>query len=96
MMAAMTDRPLVFLIVCAASFMLPGVAHLRLGAARAGLVYLAVVLMLSTVQFGAPFVERPAEAALAVSVAFTLGWVVSLVATRSAVRLVRARSGVHQ
>jgi hypothetical protein len=72
MMAAMTDRPLFFLLVCAASFMLPGVAHLRLGAARA------------------------AEAALAVSVAFTLGWVVSLVATRSAVRLVRARSGVHQ
>jgi len=96
MMAAMTDRPLFFLFVCAASFMLPGIAHLRLGAARVGLAYLAVVLMLSTVQFGAPFVERPAEAALFVSVAFTLGWVVSLVATRSAVRLVRARSSVHQ
>ena len=76
-------------------FLVPGIAHLRLGAARTGLLYLFVVAGLSTVQFGAPFFESPAKAALAVSLSFGLGWVVSVLATRSTVRLLREQSNAR-
>ena len=80
------------LVVVAASALLPGIAHLRLGAVNDGLAYLGVLAALNAVQFGAPVVDPDhAGAALAAGVAFGLGWALSLVAARSAARLVPAR-----
>lgn len=79
---------LLLLAVVAASLLLPGVAHLRLGAAVNGLMFLLLTVVLSTVQFAAPFVERPSIAAVFSGSAFAVGWLVSLVAARSAARLV--------
>ena len=82
----------VLVLVVTASVLIPGVAHLRLGAVWDGLVYLAVVGLLSAAQFGAPFVEPTTRAAaLLAGVAFGLGWLLSLVAARSAARLVSVR-----
>ena len=89
-MHCVNARPyLRYLFVVGASLLVPGVAHLRLGAAVNGLAFLFVTAVLSTIQFGAPFVEPAARAALCSGVAFGLGWLVSLVAARSAARLVR-------
>jgi hypothetical protein len=84
------SRSLPLLAVVAASLVLPGVAHLRLGAAVSGLVFLLLTAVLSAIQFAAPFVERPSVAVVFSGSAFAVGWLVSLVAARSAARLVRA------
>jgi hypothetical protein len=84
------SRPLLLLAVVAASLVLPGIAHLRLGAAVSGLIFLLLTLALSAIQFAAPFFERPSVAVLFSGSAFAVGWLVSLVAARSAARLVRA------
>lgn len=89
-MAFHPSRRLLLVVVLAASLVLPGIAHLRLGAAASGLVFLIVTAALSAIQFGAPFVEPTEPAALFSGVAFALGGLVSLVAARSAARLVRA------
>ena len=83
------SRRLLLVAVIAASLVLPGIAHLRLGAAVSGVVFLLVTGALAAIQFGAPFVEPAAQAALFSGIAFALGWLVSLVAARSAARLVR-------
>jgi hypothetical protein len=79
---------LIMAIVIGASLLLPGIAHLRLGAALSGFVFLLVTGLLSAVQFAAPFLEPTARAALFSGIAFGLGWLVSLLAARSAARLV--------
>jgi hypothetical protein len=81
---------LLLLVVIAASLLLPGIAHLRLGAAVTGLVFLLLTAVLSAVQFASPFVERPSIAIVSSGSAFAVGWLVSLVAARSAARLVHA------
>ena len=81
---------LLLVVVVAASLLLPGVAHLRLGAAVNGLVFLLLTAVLSAIQFAAPFVERPSIAVVSSGSAFAVGWLVSLVAARSAARLVHA------
>jgi len=75
--------------VVAASLLLPGIAHLRLGAALSGLAFLLVTAVLSAIQFAAPVIEPTERAAFVSSIAFALGWLVSLVAARSAARLLR-------
>jgi hypothetical protein len=75
--------------VVGASMLLPGIAHLRLGAALSGFTFLLVTGVLSVIQFAAPFVEPTARAALFSGIAFALGWPVSVAAARSAARLVR-------
>jgi len=77
-------------VTVAVSVLVPGLAHLRLGAVADGVAYLLLFGVLSAVQIAAPLAERPASAALHASLAFGLGWVVSLQAARSAVRLVRS------
>jgi hypothetical protein len=84
------SRSLPLLVVVAASLVLPGIAHLRLGAAVSGLVFLVLTAVLSAIQFAAPFVERPSVAVVFSGSAFAVGWLVSVVAARSAARLVRA------
>lgn len=79
-------RPVAVVVCCSA--LLPGAAHLRLGAFGDGLGYLSVVGLLNLVQFGAPCVETPAAAAASSGTAFALGWVISALAARSAARLV--------
>jgi hypothetical protein len=87
--AGTSPHPLVLAAVVAASLLLPGIAHLRLGAALSGLAFLLVTAALSTIQFAAPIVEPTARAALFSSIAFALGWLVSILAARSAARLLR-------
>ena len=77
-------------VAVAASLLLPGIAHLRLGAALSGLLFLFLTALLSAVQFAAPLLERPSTAVAYSGAAFALGCVVSLVAARSAARLARA------
>jgi hypothetical protein len=84
------SRSLLLLAVIGASLLLPGVAHLRLGAGVQGVGFLSVTAVLSVVQFTAPFVERPSIAVLFSGSAFAVGWLVSLVAARSAARFVHA------
>jgi len=84
------SRFLLLLVVVAASLLLPGVAHLRLGAAFTGLGFLLLTAVLSTIQFAAPFIERPSIAVVYSGSAFAVGWLVSLVAARSAARLLHA------
>jgi hypothetical protein len=86
------SRRVLLLAVITASLVLPGIAHLRLGAAVSGLAFLVVTAALGVVQFGAPFFEPTAQAALYSGIAFVLGWPVSLMAARSAARLVHADS----
>lgn len=83
--------PLV-LVAVGASLLLPGIAHVRLGAVLSGAGFLLLTAVLSTIQFAAPFIERPAAAVILSGSAFAVGWLVSLVAARSAARLVRARA----
>jgi hypothetical protein len=87
--AGTSSHPLVFAAVVAVSLLLPGIAHLRLGAALSGLAFLLVTAVLSAIQFAAPIIEPTARAALLSSIAFALGWLVSLAAARSAARLLR-------
>jgi hypothetical protein len=87
--AVTSPHPLVLAAVVAASLLLPGIAHLRLGAALSGLAFLLVTAALGAIQFAAPIVEPTARAALLSSIAFALGWLVSLLAARSAARLLR-------
>ena len=84
------SRSLLPLLAVAASLVLPGVAHLRLGAAVSGLSFLLVTALLSAVQFTAPLLERPSIAVACSGSAFALGCVVSVLAARSAARLVQA------
>jgi len=84
-----SSHRLLLAAVVAASLLLPGIAHLRLGAALSGLAFLLVTAVLSAIQFAAPIVEPTAQAALFSGIAFALGWLVSLVAARSAARLLR-------
>jgi hypothetical protein len=84
------SRSLLLLGVIGVSLLLPGVAHLRLGAGVRGVGFLSVTAVLSVVQFAAPFVERPSVAVMFSGSAFAVGWLVSLVAARSAARFVRA------
>jgi hypothetical protein len=89
--ALLRSRRALVLAAVAASALVPGLVHLRLGAVGEGLFYLFLLALLNAAQFGAPFLEPdPARAALLAGVAFALGWPLSLVAARSAVRLVRA------
>jgi hypothetical protein len=84
------SRPFVVAAV-AASALLPGTAHLRLGAVPDGLVYLAALAVVNAAQFGAPFLEPTAQAAATLAgLAFVLGLILSVVAARSAARLARA------
>jgi len=85
------SRSLLLLAAVAASLLLPGVAHLRLGAAARGLVFLCLTAMLSAVQFAAPFLERPSIAVVYSGSAFAVGCLVSVVAARSAAGFVHAR-----
>jgi hypothetical protein len=78
------------LLAVAASLLVPGIAHLRLGAAVSGLLFLLLTAVLSAVQFAAPLLERPSTAVAYSGSAFALGCIVSLVAARSAARLVQA------
>lgn len=84
-----TGRLLVMVAVVGASMLLPGIVHLRLGAALSGCIFLLVTGVLSVIQFAAPFVEPTARAALLSGIAFALGWLVSVAAARSAARLMR-------
>lgn len=90
MIASRPSRSPLLLIAVAASLVLPGIAHLRLGAAVSGLLFLLVTAVLSAVEFAAPFLERPSVAVTFSGSAFALGCVVSVVAARSAARLVHA------
>jgi hypothetical protein len=83
---------LLFLALVVASALVPGVVHLRLGAVFDGLVYLTLLVVLNCAQFGAPFLEPSTSgAALLAGVAFALGFPLSILAARSAARLVPAR-----
>jgi hypothetical protein len=84
------SRSLLLFAAVAASLVLPGIAHLRLGAAVSGLTFLLLTAVLSAIQFAAPFFERPSIAVVFSGSAFAVGWLVSLAAARSAARLVRA------
>ena len=80
------------LLAAAVSALVPGAAHLRLGAIAEGIVYLVVLGALNAAQFGAPFLLPTAgAAALVAGAAFALGFPLSAVAARSAVRLASAR-----
>ena len=83
------SRRVVLVATLAVTLVLPGIAHIRLGAAASGLAFLVVAAGLSAIQFGAPFVEPNGRAAIFSGLAFALGWLVSLVAARSVARLVR-------
>jgi hypothetical protein len=85
--AGTSSHRLVVAAVVASSLLLPGIAHLRLGAVLSGFAFLLVTAVLSAIQFAAPIIEPTAQAALLSSIAFALGWLVSLVAARSAARL---------
>ena len=83
------SRTLLLLAVVGGSLLLPGIAHLRLGAALSGLAFLLAAAALTAIQFAAPFMERPELAVAFSGSAFAIGCVVSLVAARSAARLVK-------
>ena len=90
MIASRSSRSPLLLVAVGASLLLPGIAHLRSGAAVNGLVFLLLTAVLSAVQFAAPLVERPSIAVGFSASAFALGCVLSVMAARSAARLVRA------
>jgi hypothetical protein len=82
-------RRLTVLLVLAVSVLVPGAAHLRLGALSGGIAYMGSAAALTAVQVLAPLVDaHAAQAALVSGTAFALGWVVSAHAARSASRLV--------
>ena len=84
-------RKLLLVLAVGASLLLPGIAHLRLGRARVGAVYLLVTVLLTGVQFSSPFWEpHLATAALISGIAFGVGWVLSAAAAHGAARLVLA------
>lgn len=91
-----SSHRLLLAAVVGSSVLLPGIAHLRLGAVLSGLAFLLVTAVLSAIQFAAPIIEPTARAALLSSVAFALGWLVSLVAARSAARLLRTGRTSHE
>ncbi len=91
-MVSTRSRSPLLLLAVGVSLLVPGLAHLRLGAAVSGLLFLLLTAALSAVQFAAPFVERPSTAVLYSGSAFALGCVVSLLAARSAARLVNAHA----
>ena len=79
---------LIRLVVIGISLILPGIAHIRLGAVVTGAAFLLLTALLSAVQFGVPFIDPTPDGALFSGAAFALGWLVSVAAARSAARLI--------
>jgi hypothetical protein len=82
-------RRLLVVAAVVVSALIPGAAHLRLGALWNGLTYLGMAAALTAAQVAAPILDaHPAQAALVSGTAFALGWVVSAFAARSATQLI--------